>query len=328
MSRARHTVLNAIASLIAFIAVAACTPLKPIPPSDDLPRLSELQQRDSKPQSEFDATHSPAVPLRRTENNLLVRPLINGKDLGWFILDTGASGMTITSRAAKRAGLNAIASTAIQGQLPTTVFQGRSLNLGQLTLLNPQFAGLDMPWAKLYFGERIAGICGWDVFAHSIVEIDMQRQVVSVHDPAGYNASSAQWQPFELVNGRPHVHAQFQTQSGKTGDGHFLLDTGYSERVWLFPTAVEQFDLFDDARGREKKMIMVDASADVRNLRLDWFEFADRRQHNVEAVMSVGSATTRQERIPIAGMIGLGLLGDGRVVIDYQNSRLAIFSDK
>jgi hypothetical protein len=326
MNHARHTVFNAIVCLIAFIAIAACTPLKPIPPSDDLPRLSELGQRDSRPHSEFDATHSPAVPLRRTENNLLVRPFINGKDLGWFILDTGASGMTITSRAAKRAGLIAIASTSIQGQLPTTVYQGQTLTLGQLTLQNPQFAGLNMPWAKQYFGERIEGICGWDVFAHSIIEIDMQRQTVSVHDPASYHAPSAQWQPFELVNGRPHVHAQLQTQSGKTGDGHFLLDTGYSEHVWLFPTAVEQFDLFDDAYGRKKKMIMVDASADVRSLQLEWFEFAGRRHQNVEAVMSVGGATTRQERIPIAGMIGLGLLGDGRIVIDYENSRMAIFS--
>ena len=198
------------------------------------------------------------------------------------------------------------------------------MQIGQLTLLNPRFAGLDMPWSKFYFGERVQGICGWDVFAHSIVEIDMRRQSVSIYEPSTFSLPEAQWQAFELVNGRPHVHAEFKTQSGKIGDGHFLLDTGYSGDVWLFPTAVEQFDLHEDAVGRKRKMVMVDASANVRAVRLESFDFAGRHIENLDAAMSVGQAKTRQERIPIVGMIGLGLLQDARVVIDYQNSRFAL----
>jgi hypothetical protein len=74
-------------------------------------------------------------------------------------------------------------------------------------------------------------------------------------------------------------------------------------------------------------MVMVDASASVRNIALDWFEFAGRRLQNVDAAITVGSAKTRQERMPIMGMIGLGVLQDARLIIDYQNARLALLTD-
>jgi hypothetical protein len=204
MSTRIERMFAACTALAAAAIITACTPLRPVPPSDSLPRLSEVQSSEIS-QPEFNTTHSPVVTLRRTENNLLVRPLVNGQDLGWFILDTGASGLTITPGAAERIGLAAVASTTIQGQLPTTVYQAQSLEIGQLTLLNPRFAGLDMPWSKIYFGERVQGICGWDVFAHSIVEIDMREHRVSIHEPTTFTSPIDQWTSFDLVNGRPHL---------------------------------------------------------------------------------------------------------------------------
>lgn len=64
---------------------------------------------------------------------LMVRPLINEADVGLFVLDTGASGMLISGKAADEAGLLAIGTTRLQDGSDTTVFLGLASALFQGT---------------------------------------------------------------------------------------------------------------------------------------------------------------------------------------------------
>ena len=309
-----------------LIGSSACAPFKTVPPQPGLPHVLQLSENDAATHSRFDPSHSPVVPLLRTNDSLLVRPLINGQDIGWFILDTGASGLTITQDGAEKAALKPIAVTSVQGKLPTILYQGESLKVGQLTLLGPRFAGLDMPWSKFYFGEKVRGICGWDIFANSIVEIDTRDHAVLVHAPDQLNIDEALWRPMKVVASRPHVIAQFETEEGTLGEGEFLLDTGFSGSVWLFPQIAGDLALAEQSHGRKRKLVMVDATAHVRKIDLRWFEFAGRTNREFSALISAGQARTRQEASKLAGMIGLESLDDARLIIDYPGERIALLS--
>jgi len=302
--------------------LGSCVSMKAVKPSREL-RPVAIGDGKGSARTTVDAGLSPQVELDWDGGSgaLMVRPLINDIDVGWFVLDTGASGMLISGKAAGEAGLLPLGTTRLQNGSATTVFIGESFQLGPLTLNGTKYAGVDIPHSSSVFGKKAVGICGFDLLAQTVFELDASARAVRIYDPATYVLpETATWQPLELHIGLAHAWCEFE------GDhrGLFVLDAGYGESVAFFDTTVEQFDMLADRKTRGRWIVNFGATTKIREGPLDWFQLGQTRIDDIQRA----HFATQPVRIylgpdDVMGLVGMKLMSRFRVVFDYSNNRVA-----
>ncbi len=128
-------------------------------------------------------------PVTVTRNRLLVDATINGVK-GRFIIDTGASAIFLDDRFADRVKAPMLkaesAALTMYGEVKTHVRRVDTIGLGGATLKNAlvysedfrsdDYRGLDR--------QDLDGLIGFDVFAGSIVKLDVYNAKMSVLDPS------------------------------------------------------------------------------------------------------------------------------------------------
>jgi predicted aspartyl protease len=308
-----------MAALAALGLLASCVVMKPVTPTPDL-RPVAIGGPAGSLQTSVDIDASPYAPLTFSGTALLVRPLVNGVDVGWFVLDTGATGMVISSAAARKAGLAAIGTTRLQDGSVTTVFRGETFQLGPLTLRGTKYAGADFPYGKMTFGRPVEGFCGYDVFARTVFELDIGGGRIGVWDPATYALDDGRWQDLVLDANLPHAWCRFE--GGR--EGLFLLDAGYDGSVQLFPHVVEQYGLLEGRRTRARTVLSFGAQTIVRQGTLDWFEIGSTRLEEVETHFASGPSQLYPGSALTAGIVGADLMRRFRVVLDYGHDRVVL----
>src|SRR5699024_6077446 len=85
-------------------------------------------------------------------------------------------------------------------------------------------------------GIDIDGILGNDFFAHSIVKINYNTEVISVYNPNHYSLRNCWWcedLPLLFMNNHPYVSVQVDMGHTKR-TVNLLVDTGSSDALWLY----------------------------------------------------------------------------------------------
>ncbi|MBC8329108.1 MAG: aspartyl protease family protein [Planctomycetes bacterium] len=270
----------------------------------------------------------PALPAAVTATlaptgHLLVRPLVDGRDIGAFILDTGASVHLIDPEAVALLDLRRSRprlSQDIGGRtVRSAVWRAVELQLGPVKWENPEFFEHDLAYLSRNLGVKVAGILGHDLFSDAVAELDLGAGALSLHDPATFELLSGEWQSMRLVDGIPQLRAQFEDH-----EGWFAVDTGAAaDTVTFHSPTVRRLDLLDDRRTRSKQIAGASGPMDLRSGRLTWFELSGHRFERPRASF----ATSR--RGPLAsrsayGTIGGDFLAPFLLVFDYQNRRAVL----
>ena len=254
---------------------------------------------------------------------ILVNPMVNGLHLGWFILDSGASGSTITGRGARDAGLDEIGTAMIQGTTATTVFKAHTLDLGHLRFTDLHLTGIDMHWASLVFGRDIAGILGRNVFESAIVVIDGPGRSVSLLDPATEPMQEGiEWLPLTMLRGLPHVRARY----GNAGEGAFVLDTGADATVHFFESAVDRHALLEAAGvrlERTKTQITFGSQGRIDEGSIEDFTLGSVQFGPLTATFARRNDAPSKYLEGVDGIIGMGLMRACVVIIDEPRQRVA-----
>ena len=273
-----------------------------------------------------DTRWDPATParldVRRVRSgHLLVHPHVNGQDVGWFILDSGAGTMVIDQQVADRLGMPAvgeIVAVGVAGTTKTRFRTGGPLRLGPLTMTRTRYLELDLGFLTKAFGLPVGGIIGRELFARATVEIDISGEAVSLHDPARYRLEGAQWQELFFSGRNPAVRARFEGDR----EGLFKLDTGSDATVSIHAPAVERFGLLAGRETTESRSGGVGGSRPSRRGKLAWFELAGHRFESPEAEFA-GAGEGAFADVYTVGNIGAGFLKAFRIVFDYGNKRVA-----
>ena len=267
----------------------------------------------------FDASISPEIEIMKTAmGHFLVRPIINGVQMGWFFLDTGASASAIARHAAPKLELRQIGQfpiLSIFGREETPVYKADSLTLGPITIENPVFAEMDLLPINEALGIEIEGVIGFPLFARSIVEVDASADRVFIHDPANFTGENIEWDDLILDFNHPVIPATFEGGQKAL----FRFDIGAGQINVIFHThLVDRLNMIED-REVEEQDIGVGVVAFGQ---LDWIEVAGQRFEDVLAGFSRATEGPFAD-VNTAGNIGVGLLGSYKLVFDYQNARLA-----
>lgn len=317
---------RAAAIALSTMLLVGCFSMSPVPPHAGLrpiesPDAHAAARFDGRAPREIESDWGPEGTF------VLVHPILNGRDVGWFLFDTGASGCTITAVAAAAAGLPAIGSTLLQGTEPSTLYDCDSLTLGPLTLTGLHMTGLNFHHASGAFGRPVVGILGRNVCASSVVELDGPRRSVRLHDPDGVRLADERLAvAVTLRYGVPFLRATFPaaSDSGRR-DGLFLLDTGADVAVHFVAAAVESAGLAHApgvriTGGGHQRTFGSLARVDTGSI--DVFEVG-AQQFGPLAVTFARSGDLEARALRDAdGLIGMGLLRTCTVFLDEPHGRI------
>jgi len=266
----------------------------------------------------FDSSIPAALEVKRSHSGdrLLVHPLINGKDVGWFLFDTGAAGWTIATAAAEAAGLDVIGESPTTGtagvKIAMKTCRANTIQLGPATFDNQIMRAI----ASAGLGGDCIGLVGYSLFARCVVEYDDLAATLSIHDPKEYASSGIFWQ--ELVPGQivPTISARFE--------GHeelFRIDTGANSALVFNTPCVRRLGLLE---GRETWAIEaggIDGEFSIQRGEIEWIEFGGRRFSSVTAEFSTREAGVLADPFT-AGIICNDLLREFKLVLDYPRGRI------
>ncbi|HSI73268.1 MAG TPA: aspartyl protease family protein [Fimbriimonas sp.] len=289
------------------------------------PSAFEMPQWTAK-DTIFDKAKSESVETKRLPSgHIIVKPLINGKDVGWFIFDSGADGMCIDTGAANELGLMQIGevpAVGIGGVVKTPFRSVKEFTLGPTTIKNLMFVQLDLADISKVIKLKLGGIVGYEVFRRSVVEMDVLKPLVSLYDPAAYRTPQ-KWTPIRFDGGNFAVEALFE--GGRKG--WFRFDTGAAGTVAFHGPFVEKLKLLE---GREVQKTMeggVGGMREARRGKIAYFELAGHRFENPIANFSISKDGAFHNHW-LVGNIGQVFMEPFVLVFDYPNSRMALVPRK
>ncbi|HMP01357.1 MAG TPA: retropepsin-like aspartic protease [Gemmatales bacterium] len=273
-------------------------------------------------QVRFDPNVPAVVEVKKSRTgHMLVRPLINDKEAGWFILDSGAGAHALHARSARELGLPALGKVLAAGVGDTIVTQFRkasTLQVGPLRLPDQHFVEIDLTLVSAAMGEAIAGVVGYPLFQAAIVEFEVEPPALRIHVPERFELKQGEWQELRLDGNVSCVEARFEGDRS----GWFRLDTGASNMVTFHAPVVERLKLLEGRQTQPAFEGGVGGVSAARAGKLAWFELGGQRFENIDARFSAAEAGAFRDEI-LLGNIGQGLLRPFRVAFDYGESRFA-----
>jgi len=283
--------------------------------SDDIFHPIESRPNDTVFSKEKDDT----IEVRRTDYGLfLIRPRVDGKDVGWFTVDTGAGRNVIDTRYTEHLMMDIVGtSTAIGvgGTIDVNYRQCKSIEIGPLEIKNPIFYEID-------FGEsgvdNRGGILGYDFFIRCLVELDLEEDRITIYEPDIRNNRDVAWQEFIFHDNIPAVYCLIE------GDikGLFTIDTGSDTNVALHKKFVDDHNLLYDRDVQKVYLGGVGGKIPCFYGSLEWFELAGHRFEHPEVLFAGGDQGVFTDQVT-AGIIGRGFLSSFRLLIDYPNQSIA-----
>lgn len=269
----------------------------------------------------FDASIAAQLEVKKVRSgHMLVHPLIDGRDLGWFIFDSGAGTSCIAKSATEglQGPFGEILARGIGGQVPTHFWRAGEMKIGPLSVANPSFMELDLAFLEPHFGVPVGGILGYELFMRCVAEVDMAGGAISLHDPASYELpSGGAWESALLFGRQPCVRARAEDR-----EGVYLIDTGAADdTVTLHYQQVLDGEWLEGRETSDGKAGGVGGFVATRVGKLASFRLGGRDFPDLPASFALEDKGAFANDY-IDGNIGGKLLEPFRLVFDYPHRRL------
>lgn len=269
-----------------------------------------------------DTLFDPSVPemvetTRCEDGHILVHPVVSGRDVGWFMVDTGAGSMCVDSAVGDSLGLRALRPTrlfGIAGRALGTRCRIPLFTLGPMSIRNLPCDTMDLSAASKALGRKIAGIVGYDVFRRAVVEIPPQG-AVRIRKP-GMPIKGAT--PLAFEGGTPVVALECER-----GAGMFMIDTGSNAPVVFFSPFVQRTRLLEGRDITKASATGVGGEVPFKVGVIGWVQFCSIRVKDRPAAFA-GTDRGVWANKYLSGSIGQGILGLCDVTFDYGNGEVLV----
>jgi tetratricopeptide (TPR) repeat protein len=238
-----------------------------------------------------------------------------------LLLDTGTSGLFLLERVARKRGFEPLAEKTVfggGGKRRHTTERGL---FGSFTLGDLAFTDALASTTRKEFDStgRFHGLLGIGIFAGYRITLDLAEERLLLERRDDSFEGSAYW----WISGQMLVEAQTAGQPR----GLFLFDTGATASV----LALEYVRRIDETRLQESTAVrgfggLVEGARLVRGLEL---QFQRQSTGDRPLVAYDLSLVSRLGGVEVSGLMGLDLVGRGRIIIDSasQQVRIESFAD-
>jgi predicted aspartyl protease len=255
--------------------------------------------------------------------HLLVRPIVNGRDSGWHIFDTGAGVCVASTDCVEKLGLERTGDIDASGSGSTArapMYRAKEVRLGPMRLADHPIMAVDLGFLEQHLGEKISGVIGYGVFSQCVAVIEIAGPSISLHDPAQYTLDRGSWTPLDLSERVPVIAATFEGHEGR-----FMLDTGDHAHITFNEPAVRKWDLLSGRELSDSKLGGVGGFVAAKKGRIDRLEIGGRKLDHVPASFALEARGTHTQT-GRTGRIGAGVLENFVMVVDYGKQRIALVS--
>jgi predicted aspartyl protease len=265
------------------------------------------------------------VPTTTTHGLFLTRVRLDGREVGPFLIDSGATALVLDVRLAETLGLELWGEgTDPESGLAVRHATIQSLEIGWVRVPRTNVLVMDFSAVSEGFGERLAGVLGYPFFSETVIVVDYPANTVTCVDPRDYRLPRGDWQPLTLWRNVPLLRGRLPGDV----EGMFLLDTGSTSPLVLYPHFVRRHPALAIREIRKGRGLRMHGFYDLVEGRVTWFEMAGRRFD--QPVVTVARPDTAGGAVPDDfrdGIVGRALLRDFTVVFDYPSSRVAFLKN-
>jgi CubicO group peptidase (beta-lactamase class C family)/predicted aspartyl protease len=268
------------------------------------------------------------VPFE-VEGGWIILPVsINGSRAFRYVLDTGLSGVIhYNKEGADPLNVKTTGEMQVRGAggggAAFTVDVAKDVNfkIGDIELSNGHLAmrGTD---------RGHDGVIGRPLFAHLVVEIDWEKQVVRFYEPSKYKYSgSGSVLPLTFdAGGRPYATASVVMSGTQKIPVKLVVDTGGSHTLLLDAQSSPGIEL---PEGAKKAVLGRGASGEITgyDAKTKVLEFGGRSFNDVPTIFPDSSSGTAgiNER---QGNLGSGILRRFKIIYDYSRSQMIVEPNK
>jgi aspartyl protease len=261
------------------------------------------------------------VPTTRLHGLFLTRVRIDGREVGPFVLDSGAAEIVLDVKLAATLGLRLWGETVHpESAGPVHFARLESLELGWVRLPRPNVVVTDFSTVSQGMGRPLAGVLGAPFFNRAVVVFDYPAGTVTCVPPGAYALPHGQWQPITFWKKLPLLRGRLPGGV----NGMFVLDTGSTSPLMLYPHFVRRnlaLAIRQTGKGRGVGMA---GFYDVVEGRVGWLEVGGQPfDRPAVMVMQKDVAVTQEDDEMRDGIIGYDLLRGLTVVLNYPESKLA-----
>jgi len=273
------------------------------------------------------------IPFDLHNNHINVRGRLGDSDSLWIVIDSGASGASVSASRASALGL-AVAhggtARGAGGVVESGMVHGVTLRLPGLELTQLDMSSIPLDGVALQTGRPMDVILGHALLGRAVVEIDYAARVLRVFDPSRPAPDSASARvapesatlPLAFRQNLPYVRASVELPGRSPIEGEFVLDTGAATAFSLADDFVQKHQALDAVPHTIRaRMGGVGGMVENRVGRIDRLRlgpFALEKPVTVFRLPSPG----RISAPGTAGNIGAEILRRFRVTFDYPRSRV------
>lgn len=268
------------------------------------------------------------LPFREQKGWVVVQATVNGSPPLDFVLDTGASMLTLlTSPKTDALGLDMSGLRRIAGEGVATVTAavqpGLDIDFGPVALLDQTV--LAIPLDSVMCDPAIepppfSGVIGHELFSRYVVEVDHARGEIVLHDPDTYEyRGDGRVVPAEISGRQPYVQARVRGPDGPGYEARLHVDSGAGIDLSLFPQTSDAIVV--PPGGKETSACFVGGLARYRSGSSVQLSLASAPAVETPASYSIGDEVIDPGQ---NGRIGARFLSRYDVVYDYPHGRLIL----
>lgn len=184
------------------------------------------------------------IPIELAGNEIFLRARVNGSEPLWFALDTGAGGSVVNTATAEALGLKLEGSHRARGaagHAPSAIVRGVRLDIGGARLEDLSVQTIALTSIENAMGHKMDGILGSEFFRRYVVELDYEKLLVNVYEPAGFEyKGGGESLPLTFELNHPYVSAKVAMPGREPVEGRFVLDTGSNFPLILLDSFVRE----------------------------------------------------------------------------------------
>lgn len=281
------------------------------------------------PAAAADTTVRVSVPFRLDANNPFIDVLVNGSGPHNFLLDTGSPVTALDRGLVERLGLEIEPAGMASGMGGDSVPAGRVE--GVAVRVNGEEAAPDGAWVlpldslmSPAANRTVDGIIGYPFFRDRVVELDFPGGYVRVHDPGPFRyAGGGHRLEMAVSGGWPLLEGVADLPGLGPTPVELMVDVGSRGNV-LFTTPfvrrhrIEEF-LQDTARATVG--MGIGGAGSFLLAHIDGLQLGSLWVPDVVAGFSTGGALAFTQ---FDGILGTGVLGRYRVILDYTRGELIL----
>lgn len=271
----------------------------------------------------FDAAKPAAIEVKRAiSGHMLVHPLLDGKDAGWFILDSGAEVTVVDKTTADTLKLRSVGQeplTGVGGTVQSAFRPLGELTLGPATLKDLILSDLDLVPIGKALGIKLGGVLGADFLRRAVVAIDLNVPTVDVYPRDTYTLPSGSWLPVRFSTGNPAVEASTEGAP----NAWYRFDTGADGSVVFHSEFVKRNKLLDGKETKPAGTGGVGGMITARAGTVKWFELGGHRFDSPKVLFSTADHGAFAEHY-LGGNIGHEFMKPFKIVLDFSGYRLAL----